>query len=151
MQLIVLDTKNQNQNIHGSVEKFHAEGVILHSDDTLQITEETNVVTGEAYKVLDIKGHLLADKLRGRSDARLKSNVENITNSLDIVRSLCGKMYNFKNETCKSYGLIAQEAIHVVPDMVHKDEDGYLNISYLELLPILIESIKELDVKINNL
>lgn len=143
-QLVFIDTSENN--MRGTVEKFHAEGVIMHSDESIRISQTTNL--NENRMVLDVYGHVLADKIRGRSDARLKTNIASITNSLDIVRALSGKMYNLKNETKTSFGLIAQEVKQTLPDIVHQDTDGYLNLSYLELIPFLIEAIKEIDDKL---
>ena len=144
-QLVFIDTSENN--MRGTVEKFHAEGVIMHSDESIRISQTTNM--NEKQMVLDVYGHVLADKIRGRSDARLKTNISNITDSLDIVRSLCGKMYNLKNDSKKSFGLIAQEVQQTLPDIVHQDSEGYLNLSYLELIPLLIEAVKEIDDKLN--
>lgn len=144
-QLVFIDTSENN--MRGTVEKFHAEGVIMHSDESIRISQTTNL--NENQMVLDVYGHILADKIRGRSDERLKKDISNISNSLDIVRSLCGKSYTLKNESKKSFGLIAQEVQGTLPDIVHQDSEGYLNLSYLELIPFLIESIKEIDDKLN--
>lgn len=143
-QLVFIDTSENN--MRGTVEKFHAEGVVMHSDESIRISQTTN--QNENQMVLDVYGHVLADKIRGRSDARLKTNITSITNSLDIVRALCGKMYNLKNESKKSFGLIAQEVQQTLPDIVHQDTDGYLNLSYFELIPFLIEAIKAVDDKL---
>lgn len=144
-QFLFIDTSEKQ--ISGTIEKFHAEGVIMHSDETVRISKTTNLE--ENKTVFDVYGHILADKFRGRSDRRLKTDIKNIKNSLDIVRLLCGKMYTLKNESKTSYGLIAQDVQHILPDIVHEDNDGYLNISYMEIIPLLIESIKEIDDKLN--
>jgi len=40
-------------------------------------------------------------------------------------------------------GLIAQEVQRVVPEVVHEDEYGVLSVSYTEIVPILIEALKQ--------
>lgn len=42
------------------------------------------------------------------------------------------------------FGLSAQELGEIYPELVRKDQDGYLGVNYLELVPILIRSIQEL-------
>ena len=42
------------------------------------------------------------------------------------------------------YGLIAQELQEIYPELVNKEQDGYLSINYVELVPVLIRSIQEL-------
>ncbi|MCL1867773.1 MAG: tail fiber domain-containing protein [Paludibacter sp.] len=52
----------------------------------------------------------------------------------------------FKN---KHYGLIAQELQTLYPDLVYKGEDGYLSVDYIGIIPLLIQSIKELKAEID--
>ena len=42
------------------------------------------------------------------------------------------------------YGLSAQELQSIYPDLVVEGQDGYLCVNYIELVPILIQSIQEL-------
>jgi hypothetical protein len=48
-------------------------------------------------------------------------------------------------------GLIAQEVKEVIPELVVEDEEGILGINYIELIPILIQSIKEQQEQIDAL
>ena len=51
----------------------------------------------------------------------------------------------------KHYGLIAQELQEFYPDLVYENDNGYLSINYTELIPVLIQSIKELKGEIDML
>lgn len=51
----------------------------------------------------------------------------------------------------KHFGLIAQELQTIYPDLVVKGQDGYLGINYIELVPILIRCIQELNQKVEAL
>ncbi|MEI7677609.1 MAG: tail fiber domain-containing protein [Bacteroidales bacterium] len=53
--------------------------------------------------------------------------------------------------TKKHYGLIAQEIQAIYPDLVYEKEDGYLAVDYTGLIPILIQSVKELKTEIESL
>ena len=44
----------------------------------------------------------------------------------------------------KHYGLIAQDLQRIYPDLVYENDNGYLSVNYTELIPLLIQSIKEL-------
>lgn len=48
----------------------------------------------------------------------------------------------------KHYGLIAQELQEIYPDLVVEGEDGYLGVNYLEIIPLLIRSVQELNAKV---
>lgn len=49
------------------------------------------------------------------------------------------------------YGLIAQEVQKQFPEMVSIDNDGFLNIDYIQMIPVLVECIKELKSEIDHL
>ncbi len=95
----------------------------------------------------DANGKIVA----GASDARLKTNVNVLESALDKIKNLRGVSYEWTEESgmgagVKKYGLIAQEVQKVIPDMVRERSkgDGVLSLSYTEVVPWLIEAIKEL-------
>ena len=49
------------------------------------------------------------------------------------------------------FGLIAQELQEVYPELVYKQQDGYLAINYTELIPVLMQAIKDLNGKVEKL
>lgn len=51
----------------------------------------------------------------------------------------------------KHYGLSAEELREIYPDLVREGQDGCLGINYIELVPILIRSIQELNQKVDEL
>jgi hypothetical protein len=53
--------------------------------------------------------------------------------------------------TKKHFGLIAQEIQAIYPELVYEKEDGYLAIDYVGIIPILIQSIKELNAVVESL
>ncbi len=56
--------------------------------------------------------------------------------------------YNDSVTETARYGFIAQELREVFPELVDENEEGYLNIDYVGLIPVLVEAIKELEAKI---
>jgi hypothetical protein len=85
------------------------------------------------------------------SDSRLKKNISRLENSLNIVNQLRGISYQRIETEEKNIGLVAQEVEQVLPEVVTKDKDGYLGISYSNIVAVLIEAIKELDAKVEEL
>lgn len=84
------------------------------------------------------------------SDERLKKNIFPIANSLDKVSALNGVMFE-RLEGQKGTGLIAQNVHAVIPEAVTEDKDGYLSVSYGNLVGLLVEAIKELKQEIETL
>lgn len=51
----------------------------------------------------------------------------------------------------KHYGLIAQDLQELYPDLVYENDNGYLSINYTGIIPLLIQSIKELKAEVQTL
>mmetsp|Transcript_11458 Transcript_11458/g.12571 ORF Transcript_11458/g.12571 Transcript_11458/m.12571 type:complete len:709 (-) Transcript_11458:89-2215(-) len=101
---------------------------------------------------LQVNGVVRAQGYLQHSDIRLKKDIEDIVDAIDIVTKLQGKTYRWKENTDferhtggrKVIGLIAQEVRRVLPDVVTEDEEtGFLSISYIDLVPIILEALKE--------
>ena len=56
---------------------------------------------------------------------------------------------NFENG--RHLGLIAQEVEKIMPELVHTDENGYKSIAYDKLTVLLIEAMKEQQVRLDRL
>lgn len=89
----------------------------------------------------------LRGTLTQASDLRLKKNIMPITGALASIEKINGYHYHWKDERTDSSmqsGLIAQELQQVLPELVKQNEMGELSVNYTGLIPVLIESIKEL-------
>ena len=53
--------------------------------------------------------------------------------------------------TKRHFGFVAQELQQVYPDLVYENDNGYLSVNYTELIPILVQSIKELKTEVDEL
>jgi hypothetical protein len=87
------------------------------------------------------------------SDGRVKENVETLEGALDKTLKLRGVSYNRTDIEDKStkIGVIAQEILEVVPEVVSQDENGMYAVSYGNITALLIEAIKEQQKQINEL
>jgi hypothetical protein len=84
------------------------------------------------------------------SDSRLKDNILPIESQILNLKKIQGVSYTWKNNDGKgtkgnkrTFGLLAQDLEKIYPDLVFTDEEGTKSIYYIELIPILISSIKE--------
>ena len=82
------------------------------------------------------------------SDKALKDNIENIDNPLEKITKLNGVTFEWNDKQCthtgKDVGVIAQDVEQVIPEAVTTRENGYKAVKYEKIIPLLIESIKEL-------
>ena len=90
------------------------------------------------------------------SDERLKDNIKPLENSLDRVDEINGVtfVWNGNQETYEGEdtGLIAQDVQALqLPGLVTTRDDGYLAIKYEKVVPLLVECIKELKEKVQQL
>ena len=89
------------------------------------------------------------------SDKRLKKNIDNISNGLNLVNLMNPVKYNWKSERSdekKHLGFLAQELEKIVPEVIVHNEnstDGKDNygVKYAELIPVLVKAIQELSEK----
>ena len=94
------------------------------------------------------------------SDDRLKTKLGGIEDALDKVKSLSGFYYE-ANETAQALGyevkrevgVSAQEVEAIMPEVVAPApiDDKYLTVRYEKLIPLLIQAIKELTAKVEEL
>ena len=102
------------------------------------------------------------------SDRKLKQNIQTIPNALSIISRLRGTLYehNFSLypdlglKRGLNYGFIAQEVEEVLPDLVREKNIPHMNscyrgttddkeaelvktVSYIEIVPLLVEGMKE--------
>jgi len=119
-----------------------------HSSDTMEIWGAS---APKAY-IYSTGNMTITGTLSENSDERLKENINTIENALDKVNNLRGVEYNMiaDDSKTKKLGLIAQEVEAVVPELVH-DNAEYKSVAYSTTVALLVESIKELTDKVNDL
>lgn len=89
------------------------------------------------------------------SDINLKENIVRLDNALDNIATLSGYTFNYKGDTEKVIGVIAQEVQEVYPELVYtyknlSNEDS-MAVRYSHITAVLIEAVKELKAKVEEL
>ena len=91
----------------------------------------------------------------GSSDKRLKDNIQPISEPLYKLSKVGGYTFdwNDKQDTYEGndVGVIAQEIEEVLPQLVKTRDTGYKAVKYEKIVPLLIESIKELNKKVEDI
>lgn len=92
-------------------------------------------------------GTINSTNFNSLSDENLKKNIEKISNATELIKSLEGVEFEWKDNDKKSSGLIAQEVEKIMPHLV--ESNGKVKtVNYLGIIAYLIQTIKELDDKI---
>jgi hypothetical protein len=86
------------------------------------------------------------------SDARVKTDIININNAVSKVQSINGVTFTRtdKQDGRRYAGVIAQEVLDVLPEVVSQDEQGMYSVSYGNMAGLFIEAIKEQQVQIES-
>ena len=101
---------------------------------------------------LDVDGDInYTGEIMDVSDIRLKENIVPLQNSLDKISQLNGFIYNLIGEAERSAGVSAQDVQKVLPEAVSEIADGYLGVDYTQLIPLLIEGMKQQQSQIDQL
>jgi hypothetical protein len=93
-------------------------------------------------------GTLSATVFTSLSDKSQKTNIEPIQNPIEITKQLTGVKFKWKDNHINSLGLIAQDVEKVLPEVVNTDENGIKSVNYGSLIGLLVETIKEQQIRI---
>ena len=99
------------------------------------------------------------------SDRRLKTRIEQLERPLSKVSQLRGVYFSWVSDEesgltldeRRHVGLIAQDVQAVLPEVVHEMSEvtpgraSYLGVNYAEMVPLLLEAIRELDERTSSL
>ena len=104
----------------------------------------TLVVAGKIYATVDTTTD---------SDISYKYNIKIIDNPLDKINKINGYTFNrYDTDDDNRYtGLIAQEVLKVMPEVITKKHDGKYRIIYNNLAGLFVESIKQINLNYYNL
>lgn len=125
-----------------------------------ETTNESNGWAGFFTADIGVEGAGFAENgWQTLSDGRLKSDLEPIGNALENLLSLQGLRYTLHSpvekdgiEGIKQYGVLAQDVASVFPEMIAEkafylnqgDETVYQTVNYTQLVPVLIEALREM-------
>ena len=113
-------------------------------------TYSTAYVSSTALTFTTSTGTLSATVFTSLSDVNKKKNIRPIENAIGITKKLEGVRFDWKDTDAPSIGVIAQEVEKVLPELV-VESDGVKSVSYGNIVGVLIEAIKEQQVRIEEL
>lgn len=144
------------------IDPGHVQGICsTYADGKVLIGSVRNTKVGintssPAYE-LDVNGDISCVSLFQTSDARYKTNIGEVSNASEKLFQLTPHTYSFMEtkdrifDKKNHFGFIAQEVEKVYPELVSKNAEGYYAVNYTEFIPLLLQSLKEEDQKINEL
>jgi len=149
-----------HQSTTGALWQWGNDGSNLYAyyDNTaarvLDLQQNGNVGIGSAspaYK-LDVTGTIRATgDVIAYSDRRVKQDIVTLENSVELIQKLRGVSYKKIGESEEKIGVIAQEILEVLPQVVSKDENGMYSVAYGNMAGLFIEAIKQQQAHIDTL
>ena len=88
------------------------------------------------------------------SDEQLKTNITDLdTDTLDNLLNVRTVTYNWlaNPDSPQQIGFLAQDLEQYFPQLVATDSDGYKSVYYAQMTPILVEAIREMNLKITSI
>jgi len=144
---VFINLDSNNNNASGADFKIGRHGSGVGAIDLLLS------VSGENGNLIS-EGNITA--YGSASDIRLKDNVQRIADPIEKVKQLDGVTFNYKKDGSESTGLIAQQLLEVLPQVVYEtkdlnDEETHYAVRYGQVAGLLVEAIKEQQSEIEEL
>lgn len=157
--------------LHGKLGMYITKGSGIAAGDTIAFFDPNQ------SPMFTFNSDLVAHGVMVQSDERLKDNVEPVGDVLEALRILEPVTYSLKSHRAAApvmmdgtkeakamnryyrnleqgserYGFLARNVQEAFPELVHADNDGYLSVDYIGLIPILVQSINELRAELAEL
>lgn len=171
---------NQNYGIYGLIYPSNSGAAILGSTYSLMPPQFNGQYAGYFNGYVYVTHDITTHGLYNLSDIRLKSNIKSLNDlsdtksrTLDLMMRMNVLEYNMNYPECQKdssfelpeeirkaeedrmerrhFGLSAQELREIYPNLVLERQNGYLAVNYIELVPLLIQSIQELKQELDEL
>lgn len=129
----------------GAMSDFDARYVDV-AGDTMTGNLVLGLGAGSANIVMSNNSEILFN-----SDKGLKNKIRTLKKTIRNLNKIRPVSYHWKTNNEFAYGFIAQDLKEVYPDLVSKGDNGFLSINYIQMTPLLVRGIQELDDESRNL
>jgi hypothetical protein len=107
---------------------------------------------GTRIAAIGRSGAVFTNDVTANSDARIKTDIEQISDALEKVQQIRGVTFRRTDteDNVRHAGVIAQEVEKVLPEVV-KENDGIKSVAYGNMVSLLIEAVKDLSAEVKTL
>ena len=116
-------------------------GIGVNPTQTLDVNGAVKMRT-----TCDITGNCSAFSFLSLSDRRYKSDIRPLEHATQLLENMRGVRFMWNDLSQNDIGVIAQEIQQVLPEAVLGEEK--LSVAYHKLIPVLVESMKELNERV---
>jgi len=117
---------------------------IIGSNQNLVFRASWDMSSGTLY-TMDRSGNFTATgSVACNSDVRFKTDLQPIDNAIEKVKKVTGYTYDRTDiKLPRQVGVLAQEMLEVLPEVVNVGDDGFYTVSYGNINALLIQALKE--------
>ena len=116
------------------------------------ITNDLAIGSTSASEKLHVTGNILATgNITAYSDERLKTNVQELDNTLSAIQNIRGVSYTRSDTKDNSIGVMAQDVETMFPELISESNDGMKSVNYNGLVGVLFSAVKELSATVKQL
>ena len=141
-------------NLSNVSTNFVVQSNVSDADLLIKGNDDGSSITACTFDMSSAGAATFNNDVTAFSDVILKDNIDTIDNALDRVKGMRGVFFDRKdNKQQRQTGVIAQEVEPFLPEVVRetKDEKKIKSVAYGNMVGVLIEAIKELNAKIEEL
>jgi hypothetical protein len=102
------------------------------------------VVANNKLYFIPSTGTLTATNFNSLSDKNKKTDIQIIEDAIEIINSLNGVRFVWKDTGEKSAGLLAQDVENKIPELVKTNNNGIKSLNYSGIIAVLVEAVKYL-------
>jgi hypothetical protein len=148
---------SNHQTIHAFASNWQSGTLASASSGAININGQNGVTFGgwnvpDAYITTGGSAWFRYD-VTAYSDSRVKENVLVIDNAIQRIKSISGVTFTRNDREDKDQrhaGVIAQEVLKVLPEVVTQDSEGMYSVAYGNMAGLFIEAIKEQQTQIED-
>ena len=107
--------------------------------------------SGSEVASVDSYGRVTAQDFLSLSDRRYKDHISTLTDASSLIKGLRGVRFDWKKDGSHDVGVIAQEVFEHIPEAIVSTGTNMLNVAYNKIIPYLIETIKDLQLRVEAL
>ena len=150
-QIIFKDGSTNVGHVDLTDDNFTLKSLVSDKDFVVKGNDGGSEITAMTLDMSGAGAATFNNNVTAFSDERLKSNINTLEHGLEKVNNLRGVTYT--RDGRENIGVIAQEVEEVLPNIVltADDEMGTKSVDYGRITAVLIEAVKELTKKVEEL
>ena len=121
------------------------------SQGKLTLSGNLTVQSITASQDLSVRNITASGDINTTSDINFKKDIETITGAIESLKQIKGVNFVWKSSEDKSMGVIAQDVEKVFPTLVKENEEGTKSVNYSGIIGVLVEAVKELSARVEEL